>query len=278
MAVEGSRSRRGRGSREGGAEPSDTEDVFIIRALARGLRVLSLFTVDHPEWGLNELSRRTGLHKATTYRITRTMESEGYLVFDPETNLYHLGPAIIPASYVVRTHSELSRIAHPYLEELARETGETANLAVEIEGSMVLIDQVMTSHPFKPTLPIGRVLGGLANSHGKVLAVYRSEAERKAMIAAEQRAHTKNTITDPKELTAVLETVARDGVAFDLEELNLGVCAVAAPVVDQTGDLRATVAVVAPTDRFGPEARAAGAEATKRAGLAISERLGFVAG
>ena len=67
-------------SRRGGQNPSgvaldfgDSDDQFVVRALSRGLRVLTLFSIDHPRWTLAELARTTGLHKATTYRMTRTM-------------------------------------------------------------------------------------------------------------------------------------------------------------------------------------------------------------
>ena len=67
--------------------------------------------------------------------------------------------------------------------------------------------------------------------------------------------HTPRTITDPGELAAQLDEVRRQGVAFDIEERDMGTCAVAAPVRDQTGKVIATLAVVVPTGRFDEEAQ-----------------------
>jgi len=255
-----------------------SDEVFQVRALSRGLSVLALFTVDHPEWSLNELSRRTGLHKATAYRMTRTMEAEGFLVFDPARSTYHLGPAIIPVSFLAASESELVRLARPYLEELAAATGETANLAIEVEGSVVVVGQVLTSHPFKPSLPLGRVMNDLANAHEKLYTAYRSEAERAKILATPQPKLTPNTITDPVEIASELARIAQEGVAFDLEEHGLGICSVAAPVRDQSGELRATLSVVAPKERFGAREKKEYAGIVKRIAASFSTYLGYPAG
>ena len=258
-----------------GSAEDDNDDVFQVRALSRGLRVLALFTVDHPEWSLSELSRRTGLHKATAYRMTRTMETEGFLVFDVTTGRYHLGPATIPLSFLASAQSELVRLARPYLEELAELTGETSNLAVEVEGSIVVIGQVLTSHPFKPSLPVGRVMHDLANSHAQLFAAFKPENERARLLSMPQAKLTPNTLTDPAEIAAQLDKAASEGVAFDLEEHGLGICSVSAPVWDSNGDLKATFSVVAPKERFGAQEKKKHAQAVKRMASSFSTYLGY---
>ena len=256
-------------------ELGNGDDQFVVRALSRGLRVLALFSIDHPEWSLNELARTTHLHKATTYRMTRTMEAEGFLVFDPESGTYHLGPAVIPLSYLAQKQSELERMAKPFLEELAAETGETANLAIETEGTFIVIGSVLTSHTFKPSLPVGRVLTDLANAHGKMFVALKPREERAKFLSRPQPQLTKYTLTDRKEIEAEFARVAEEGVAYDIEEHGLGVCSVAAPVRGSNGAVLATISVVAPKERFGPEERKRFTEAAKRVGVEFSAYLGY---
>jgi DNA-binding IclR family transcriptional regulator len=251
------------------------DDQFVVRALSRGLHVLALFNVDHPEWSLNELAKATKLHKATTYRMTRTMEAEGFLVFDADSGNYHLGPAVIPLSYLAQTQSELERMAKPFLEKLAAESGETANLAVETEDTFIVIGSVLTSHTFKPSLPIGRVLTDLSNAHSKLSVALKSPAERARFLNRPQPACTKYSLTDCKQIEAELERVAEEGVAYDMEEHGLGVCSVAAPVFGPKGLLIATISVVAPKERFGPEERKRATEHVKRVAAELSEYLGY---
>ena len=66
------------------------------------------------------------------------------------------------------------RSTHPFLEDLAKETGETVELTVESAQGAVVVDQVATSHPFKPNLPTGRILGNMANSAVRMYVAMRS--------------------------------------------------------------------------------------------------------
>jgi DNA-binding IclR family transcriptional regulator len=239
------------------------------------LQVLTLFNNDRPEWTLNELSRQTGLGKTTTYRILRTMEAARFLVFKPETSAYHVGPAMFPASYLVQAQSEIARVARPFLEQVAQETGETAALAVEVDGVVVVADQVLTSHFFKPSSPIGRVLDDLGNANSKIFAAFKSEEERRAILASHHPQLTPHTITAPDDLSREFERIRRDGVAYDFEEQRLGVCAVGVPVLGPLGEVKATLTVVAPRERFDAEAMRLCTEVVRRIGASLSAYLGF---
>lgn len=254
-----------------GAE--ETSDLFV-QALARGLTIMSLFDVEHPDWSLDEVSRRTGISKTTAYRMLRTLEWKGYVVFDPETDLYHIGPATIPGAYLTLSYVGFARSTHSFLERLAAETGETVELAVEGRGGAVVVDQVATSHPFKPNLPLGRVLRNMANSAMKVLVAHRPEAERQRMLKGPHFKLTPNTITDPAKLAAELEAVVREGLGYDFEEQDLGVSAVSAPVFGSDGDVKAVVTVVSPAERFGVRERKKKAEAVRRTAAELSRYLG----
>ena len=110
-------------------------DPLTVRALARGLSILSLFDVDHREWTIDEIAARTGLLRMTAYRMVRTLEAAEFLVRDTTTNQYHLGPAAITMAYVAEDNSEFVEHARPYLEQLLEETGESVTLAVPVDGT-----------------------------------------------------------------------------------------------------------------------------------------------
>ena len=65
----------------------------------------------------------------------------------------------------------------------------------------------------------------------------------------------------------------REGLAYDLEEQDLGVCAVSAPVLERDGSLKAVLTVVAPAERFGPRERKRKAEALRSAAAQMTEYL-----
>lgn len=261
---------RPRAQIEGGGEENSN---LHVQSLARGLTILTLFDVEHPEWGLGDITRQTGISKTAAYRMLRTLEWKGFVTFNPDTELYSIGPATLPVAYLTLSHVGFSRLAHPILEKLAAATGETVELAVEGKGGAVVVDHVATSHPFKPNMPLGRVLRSLANSGTKILAAYQSEEERERNFLDLHNALTPNTITDPARLRAELDKVAGTGLAFDMEEQDLGVCAVSAPVCGSDGAVKAVITVVAPAERFGPDNRERNAKAVKATAAELSDYI-----
>ena len=65
-----------------------------------------------------------------------------------------------------------------------------------------------------------------------------------------------------------------DGLAYDIEEQDMGVCAVSAPVFERDGSLKAVLTVVAPAERFGPRARKRKVEALRSTAAEMTKYLG----
>jgi len=250
-------------------------EAFVVRALAKGLSMLSLFDAEHREWTLDEMVTELKLPRMTGYRMARTLQSAGYLVTDQQSGRYRLGPALIASTYLSEGYAELVAIARPYLESLVEQTGESATLAVDVDGVAVCVDMVDSPRPHKREVAVGRVIGDTANAHGKMFAASMPEEERAGLLAVPHERLTPKTITDPEELAAELRRVRDEGVAFDIEERNLGTCAVAAPVRDQMGAVIGSIGVIVPTGRFGLDEREVCVSAVKAAGAALSGFLGY---
>ncbi|HMK91537.1 MAG TPA: IclR family transcriptional regulator, partial [Thermoleophilia bacterium] len=237
--------------------------------------MLNLFDSVHREWTLDEMVAELSLPRMTGYRMARTLQSAGYLVTDTQSGRYRLGPALLASTYLSEGYAELVAIARPYLDSLVAETGESATLAVDVDGVAVCVDMVDSPRPHKREVAVGRVIGDTANAHGKMYAAFMSDADRERLIALPHERLTPRTITDPERLAEELGKVRREGVAFDIEERNLGTCAVAAPVRDQMGDVIGSIGVIVPTGRFGAEQREACVAAVKRSAAELSGFLGY---
>jgi len=262
--------------KESNAKPANGGDgAFVVRALAKGLSILGLFDAENREWTLDEIAARTGLPRMTAYRMIRTMESARYLVRDPVTNRYHLGPALLATMYLSGGYAELASIVRPYLSELTEKTGEAATLAIEVDGVSVSVDMVDTHRPLRREVVVGRIIGDTASANGKIFVAYKTGAERAEMLAQEHPQLTPRTITDSQALARELDRVVKEGVAFDMEERNTGTCAVAAPVRDQLGTVIAALSVIVPSGRFGPEEKLKYAEAVKATAASLSAFLGY---
>ena len=257
--------------RAAGDEPSSP----LSLTLRKGLSILTLFDSDHPTWTFGEIWRKAGLSRPTAFRLVKTLEEAKYLSFDPERGIYHLGVSILKGTYLMLSPAELARVAHPYMEQLAETTTETVVLAVWADHEAVVADRVLTPRPFKPDNPVGLAMPGLANVHTRIFLAFRPEQEQTMALNRPIEKRTPHTTTDPQTLAAKLAQIRREGVAFGMQEWNLGMCAVGAPVFDAGGQVRATIAVVAPVERFGEVEQAAYSTAVKDTAVEGSAALGY---
>jgi len=264
-----------RGPAGGASDRGNEPDPLSVRALARGLSILSLFDVDHREWTIDDIAQKTGLLRMTAYRMVRTMEAARFLIRDPATNQYHLGPATLAMAYLSEDGSGFVHLARPFLESLADETGESVTLAVEVDGDPVCVDIIDTTRPFQRQTAPGRIIGDLGSVHGRIFAAFKPEEERAALLAQPHPQTTPYTITDPQLLAEELDSIVREDLACDVEGLYLSTCAVGSPVRDQFGDVVAAISVVMPAGRFGPEERKLCSAAVKRAAASLSKYLGW---
>ncbi len=102
------------------------------------------------------------------------------------------------------------------------------------------------------------------------------EEIRKIVSASGLKSFTPHTITRVDSLLQEIEQVRRRGVAHDLEELDLGVKCVAAPIHNQTGKTVAAVSISGLAQRFTPEALVRFDKEVKASAGAISRELGFL--
>jgi DNA-binding IclR family transcriptional regulator len=273
-----SRRANGKGPVGGASDRANEPDPLSVRALSRGLSILSLFDVHHREWTIDEMAQKTGLLRMTTYRMVRTLESARFLARDPVTNQYHLGPATLAMAYSSEVCSDFVNLARPFLESLQKRTGESITLAIEVDGAPVCVDMIDTTRPFRRQTALGRIIGDIASVHGKVFAAFKPAEQRAEILAGPHAQLTPNTITDPQALSEELDQIVREDLAFDVEGLYASTCAVGAPVRDQVGEVVAAISVVMPAGRFGPEERRRCAEAVKGTATSLSAYLGWNTG
>lgn len=248
-----------------------------IHSVERAIAILRAFQHDQPELGVTELSRRLGLHKSTVSRLLATLEAGGLVERNPETGRFRLGVELIALAGLVVRHADLRGAARPALERLAAQCGETVNLAVWHQGMALNIEQVAPAdRQVRDIGWVGRRTPLHATSTGKVLLAYLPAAERERVLATlSLPALTPYTLTERQTLAAALAQVRQAGYASGLEELEIGLNSVAAPVRDHTGAVVAAVSVSGPAYRVTRDSLPALAARVQGAAGAISRALGW---
>jgi IclR family transcriptional regulator, KDG regulon repressor len=247
-----------------------------LSTVQNAARLLKAFLGRDETLGPSELGRRLGLGKSTVHRLLSTLAAEGLLEQDPRTGGYRLGIVMFELGEAVRVHMDLHAAAAPVLAMLRGQTRETAQVGVLDKGEVVYVDRLESSYTLRLFTETGRRVPAHCSSSGKVLLAFLPEQARAALLDGRPLpALTPDTITDPAELTAELGRVRARGWAEAVNEREIGVASIAAPIRDFQGNVVAAISIGAPIIRLGAAQRRRLAPPVMEAAAAVSRRLGW---
>ncbi|HET7352729.1 MAG TPA: IclR family transcriptional regulator [Gaiellaceae bacterium] len=243
-----------------------------VASARRSLAILDVLA-DEPTLGTNEIARRLGTSASTTSRQLATLVEAGLVEHVPATGRYRLGIRLVALATSVLARLDVRAIAHPHLEALAAELGETATLSVPADPDAITVDVVRSPRYITDSSRLGRPSIAHASAAGKVMLAFDGAAP-----VRELQAYTPRTITDPLELEAEIERVRRRGWAEAFEEREIGLNAIAAPVWSSDGSLAGIIALQGPIPRFGRAAARAALPSLRERAALISAELGSQSG
>ena len=230
----------------------DTEkDRSYVGSIAKGMNVFSFIVNSNRAVGITQIVRGLNLSIGAVQRATNTLQKLGYLRKDENTQGYVLGHKAWGLGLAIVKDIDLKHIAHPYLEGLSREIGETVNLAI-LEGiEIVYVDRIKTEQIININLSIGSKLPVYCTSMGKSLLAFLPEDELLDLLdEVDMKPITQNTIKEKDKLLEELQKVRERGFSVNNRELDIGLRSVAAPVRDESGRVVAAVNIAVPSSRI----------------------------
>src|SRR4029077_19718694 len=218
------RERASRASAAGSAERPE----YRVEALAKGLRILSLFNEKRPSWRGRDPATAAGLPMPTVYRVVMTLASEGYLDHLPNGD-YRPGVRTLTLGTSALGSLDLVEISTPKLQELGERTGETVNLAVLSGDRVLYLIRLRNSDLVTANIQVGYTLPAVHTSIGKLLLAHLDEADLQSRITDASFAANSgpNAKVSVAELRDELRTIRDQGWAMQDEELAYGLRSVA---------------------------------------------------
>jgi IclR family transcriptional regulator, acetate operon repressor len=240
-----------------------------VQSIERAFDLLEMLADAGGALGLSELAAASGLPLPTVHRLMRTLVNRGY-VRQEASRRYALG------SRLIRLGETSSRMLgtwlRPFLAQLVRLTGETANLAMLDGDEVVYIALVPSPHQMRMFTEPGRRVRTHCTAVGKALLAQLPPAEARAMLERDGMPRfTPATITDPDLLLAHLEVIRKQGHAIDEGEQEVGVRCFAVAVPDAPAAL--AISTSGPQTRMTDDAAERIVPALKRIASEISETI-----
>jgi IclR family transcriptional regulator, acetate operon repressor len=204
-------------------------------AIDRGADLLVRVLESEEPVALTELASAAGLPKSTASRLVSALERRGLIEQDGERGRLRPGPAILRVAERSMLERNIVEVSKSALDALSEATGETINLSVPGLEGVEHIAQVDSRHFLGAGQWLGRSVGYEHSANGKVFAAFG-------------RAPGPAAVTTNGELQAV----RRDDLATSIDELEIGLAAMAAPVRGARGEVIAALSISGPTLRMTP--------------------------
>jgi IclR family acetate operon transcriptional repressor len=229
-------------------------------AIDRGADLLVRVLESEQPVALTDLASAAGLPKSTASRLVSALERRGLIEQDGERGRLRPGPAILRVAERGMLERNIIELARPALDALAGASGETINLAVPASEGVEHVAQVDSRHFLGAGQWLGRSVGYEHSANGKVFVAFGR---------APAGAATTGGVSSRE-----LEAIRRDDFATSIDELEVGLSAMAAPVRGARGEVIAALSISGPTLRMTP-ARIEELQAILRSEAAtLSRRLG----
>lgn len=214
-----------------------------LQTADRALQVLGAFTPEHQAWGVSELARELGLDKSQTQRLLATLAYRGFLVNDPDTRRYRLGPTLVALGRLAEQSEGVIRTVRDLLAPLAQRTGESVVFNVPDANRYRCAAAVDGPGPLRYTTVIGEPYPGHGGAGGHAIFAHFPEERVRSLFGETLERFTPTTPTTIDELLAIHAVVREQGFVTSDGEYDPRVEAVAAPVFAR-GSVIGAVAVI----------------------------------
>ena len=216
-----------------------------VQSVCKAMDLLACLAQAKGPLSLGELSRRTGIPKATAHGLLSSMRPSAVVEQSAEDGKYRLGMRLFEYGCVVsRGWNVLEAAAEP-MRQVAEETGETVSISALDRGEVLILDSADAHSDLRVVSEKGSRLPLHCTSQGKLLLAHLPEAARKSLLrSCDFAAYTPHGHTSAASLEAELPEILKRGYAIENGEYRIGLRSVSAPVYNVSGEAVYAVCVV----------------------------------
>lgn len=235
-----------------GADASGISDRDFINSLARGLEVISAFSRSKPSMTLSDMSRATGMTRATVRRLLLTLVREGYAKTDGK--YFSLQPKVLKLGFAVISSMGIWEVAQPIMTALSARLQESCFAAVLDGDEVTYVAKADSKRLVNIGINVGSRAPIYAVSTGRVLLAALPDSQVQHYLdnsTFEKR--TPYTTVSKVKLLEEIEEVRASGWSIVDQELEIGLRSISVPLRHADGEVFAALNVCCPSARISPE-------------------------
>jgi IclR family KDG regulon transcriptional repressor len=216
-------------------------------SLEKALEIIECFDRKNPWLTLDEISKRTGYSRTTTFRMICSLEKFGYLrrKLTPGGIQFALGWTFLEKANQVTEQLDIRETAKVEMMGLRDETGLSVQLAIRDGMDAVYIEQFESLKPIRLYPQIGRRAPLYSAACPRVLLAFLPQKEQEKLLESfSYNSYTPNTITTPDQIKQELHQIREKGFAISKGELYEGTFAIAVPIYDYNNSVVAALSLI----------------------------------
>lgn len=221
--------------------------------LGKAVSLLELVAFAEKPMRFTDVVEACGQPRGTVHRQLAHLLAEGLIDHAPDQT-YVVGLRLLQLAAKAWSGNDLRSVAAPHLAALQDATQESVHLAVLNGGQVTYLDKIEGRHTLRMHSQVGKSSPVYCTGVGKA-ALSLLPADDLAELAAGLDFHrfTDNTIVTPEALVKDVAAILMNGYGFDLQEHEIGIHCVAAPVHAPGRNFHAAISVTGPAYRVDAE-------------------------
>jgi IclR family KDG regulon transcriptional repressor len=243
-----------------------------LKTVEKAMRILESFSHARPELSVGELSQELGIHKSNVSRLVSSLCRGRLLEQDPVTRKVRVGVGAFRLGSIFASRQNVVQKLLPFLGTLTARIDQSAH-AVVLDGALGLVVATVESpSALRVITRVGEHRFLHATAAGKLLLAFSPPALLEAIAVTPGLTKlTPTTITEMDALQKQLAEIRETRLSWNNGESHSGVGGVAAPVLDEGGNIVAAIAAVFPMNVAGEAEQQAFAKETLEISARISE-------
>jgi len=212
-----------------------SKKTYIVPAVDQAIRVmLCLAEGGSSTKSLTDICLEVGIHRSKAFSILDTLDRYGFIKKNPNRKGYVLGPGLLTLTGKMLETISLPRLVEPVLYDLAKKVGATVTLGVIAEDKTYIVAEYLGAPGIGISSPIGYVTPITYGAHGKAIAAFLSSDELEELLKSKDLYfYGRPEKYSKTRLQKELIQCRRNGFALELGDIQKGMNAVAAPILDQ---------------------------------------------
>ena len=227
-------------------------DSSSVQSVDRALAILEILA-QRGESGVTEIAADLGVHKSTASRLMSALLNRGLVDQVSDRGRSRLGLGLVRLAGSVTSSLDAVSGSRAVTRALASEVGETVNIAVLSDNSVLYVDQVVGPSMVSMRSWLGQSVPTHCTATGKVLTAWPDQSERITARPSSWKKLAPNTITSAEALEKELDQVRKQGFAIANQEMEADFIAIAAPIRDEHDEVTAALVISGPASRIKPE-------------------------